>query len=174
MAPGMTAREHARERAGVFTVEIEDLEALEAADGRYAEASGVEQVVNRSSVHFYRRSGHSFVAREGGEVRGFVLAHASWSGGRPVVRVERLVGGEEVAPALVEAVVKSAYDAGVYDIVATLPRTDVSAHAAFDAAAFRPLPVSVVGRVLGSRGSQGETAARAIAGVGAGTSGEGG
>src|SRR5688572_6398387 len=130
----------------VTPVDISDCEALSTADRAYSSTLGVEPIIDRASVHFYQRSGHSFAARgcpddtggsahgagtsgagtSGGLVRlaGFVLAHASWSGGRPVVRVERLVtvpGCEAASAALVAAVVKSAYDAGVYDIVAAVP-----------------------------------------------------
>ena len=137
----------------VTPVELADLDELALVDGRYAHTMGDEVIVTRSSVHFYQRSGHSFAAREDGGVRGFVLAHASWSGGRPVVRVERLAGDTAAARPLVEAVVKSAYDAGVYDIVATVPDGDGTARDAFNGASFEQRPVSVVGRVLGSRGA---------------------
>lgn len=162
-------------------IDITDLEQLLAADQEYATVTGVEPVVDRASVHFYLRSGHSFAARgtsarstsaargtsaagSGDDLVGFVLAHASWSGGRPVVRVERLstVAGavdgagdvaEGVARALVEAVVKSAYDAGVYDIVAAVPTRDLPATSALSGASFEANDLSVYVRVLGSRGS---------------------
>jgi hypothetical protein len=85
-----------------------------------------------------------------------VLAHATWSGGRPVVRVERLAttdGTDAVARALVEAVVKSAYDAGVYDIVAAVPTHDVLATSVLAGASFAAYDLSVYVRVLGSRGA---------------------
>ena len=157
----------------VTPVDISDCEALSTADRAYSSTLGVEPIIDRASVHFYQRSGHSFAARgcpddtgdsahgagtSGGLERlaGFVLAHASWSGGRPVVRVERLVtvpGCEAASGALVAAVVKSAYDAGVYDIVAAVPSTDAVAASALAGAAFGEDDVSVYVRVLGSRGS---------------------
>lgn len=153
----------------VTAIELEDLAHLLGVDRIYSLRTGVEQVVDRASVHFYQRSGHSFCARAamtGGSTAtlddgveglfGFVLAHASWSGGRPVVRVERLAtvdSDEGVGRALIEATVKSAYDAGVYDIVAAVPTHDLLATSALSGASFVKDAVSVYGRVLGSRGS---------------------
>ena len=158
----------------VIPVEIGDYLALADADRVYAHSAGVEPIVDKASVHYYHRSGHSFAARsravaggaetagagdiaETGEALvGFVLAHATWSGGRPVVRVERLVttpATAAVAKSLVEAVVKSAYDAGVYDIVAAVPHSDPLATAALTGSAFVQSAVSVYVRVLGSRGA---------------------
>lgn len=144
-------------------IDIGDLAALMALDRVYSVTAKVEPVVDRASVHFYQRSGHSFAARDlgraggsPGDLSGFVLAHASWSGGRPVVRVERLaVAGdvEGVAPALVEAIVKSAYDAGVYDVVAAVPTSDEVASSALRGSAFLENDLSFYVRVLGSRGS---------------------
>jgi len=162
----------------VTPIDLSDLEQLMAVDRHYAAATEVDSIVDRASVHFYQRSGHSFAARgtaaargssaarnssatrgssEAGssdELLGFMLAHASWSGGRPVVRVERLAAGAtDVARALVEAVVKSAYDAGVYDIVAAVPTRDLLAATALSDASFAEGDLSVYVRVLGSRGS---------------------
>src|SRR5690606_17954536 len=103
--------------AFLIHIELDDLDELMEADARYAGATGQELVVSRSSVQFHHRTAHSVVARDGTDVRGFVLAHASWSGGRPVVRVERLAGAAPSVGPLLEAVLKSAYDARVYDIV---------------------------------------------------------
>ena len=152
--------------ARVTPIDLADLDDLLDADERYSTHVGLEPVVERASVHYYQRSGHSFAARKstdggvsthvGGDgVLGFVLAHATWSGGRPVVRVERLAtcGEDAVARALVEAVVKSAYDAGVYDIVAAVPTRDALATSALANASFAHDDLSVYVRVLGSRGS---------------------
>jgi hypothetical protein len=117
----------------VTPIDLADLDDLLDADERYSTHVGLEPVVEL----------------------GFVLAHATWSGGRPVVRVERLAtcGEDAVARALVEAVVKSAYDAGVYDIVAAVPTRDALATSALANASFAHDDLSVYVRVLGSRGS---------------------
>lgn len=158
----------------VTPVELADLDDLALVDGRYAHAMGDEVVVSRPSVHFYQRSGHSFTARDGAAVLGFVLAHATWSGGRPVVRIERLAGDAAGLRPLVEAVVKSAYDAGVYDIVATVPDTDGLAKHALGSATFQPRAATVLGRVLGSRGQRQASPPAGADGLMAGPTGKGG
>lgn len=145
----------------VIPIELTDLPRLRQVDEDYSAASGTEPVVDRASVHYFQRTGHSFLASGAAdEVLGFVLAHASWSGGRPVVRVERLAVPpsqpaleSSISEALVDAVVKSAYDSGVYDISAIVPRTDAVARAALLDATFAEQDALVFSRVLGSRGS---------------------
>src|SRR5690606_18563291 len=96
-------RAQATPRPLLRPIELGDLEALADLDARYARATGQSQVMDRASVHYYLRSGHSFVAErvqlgaakpaghsEGqAELDGFVLAHSTWSGRTAVVRVER-------------------------------------------------------------------------------------
>jgi len=151
----------------VTPLDLTSLENLVAVDEDYSRRHSLATVVDRASIHYYQRSGHSFVvttqraASGDDDLLGFVLAHASWSGGRPVVRVERLAtvagaaaGAAAAAAALVEAVVKSAYDAGVYDISAAVPNGDGLATTALGGASFGPSDTSIYVRVLGSRAAQ--------------------
>src|SRR5690606_25979992 len=113
------------------------------------------------SGHFFARSGHSFVvetplhpAIEAAPV-GFLLAHASWSGAHAVVRLERITvepgpGSAELAGALTAAVVKSAYDAGVYRLVANVAAADRVARDALEATLFESEPRVSYVRQLGS------------------------
>jgi hypothetical protein len=141
--------------AALRPVDVDDLDALEALDAAYAAAHGLAPAVTRASLAFYARSGHSFVAGPAGAPRGFVLAHAVWDGARPTVSVARVVAaGDEasVLHALVEAVVKSAYDAAVYDLAIELPAADGAARAALEAP-WRERPVRRFERILGARAS---------------------
>lgn len=142
----------------VTAVEVDDLLELTAADEEYARRVGVEQVVDTASLHFFQRSGHSFVARSAGTAVGFVLAHATWTGARPALRIERLavtgvgdIGARAAGVALIEAVIKSAYDSGVYDLQAALPEGDAVAADVLAVTAFLPSPARLFERVLGSR-----------------------
>jgi hypothetical protein len=143
----------------VRPLSFEDVDALRPLDESYVRLTAQEPLVEQASVSFYCRSGHSFVLEDGGEVAGFLLAQAIWDGRRPAVAVRRLVagptGGEAARQSLLEAVTKSAYDAGVYDIVVEQPEADGEAVAALAAAGYSPRPVRVFGRVLGSRSGGG-------------------
>ncbi|MBX3139534.1 MAG: DUF1999 family protein [Trueperaceae bacterium] len=120
-----------------------DLERLAELDGAYSSRHGLERAVNLAALRFFERSGHSFVAEvgdaavvdsaatdstAGAELAGFLLAQAVWTGERPTVHAHRLAAHEdataEARAALAGALVKSAYDAGVYDLVFRTPRTD--------------------------------------------------
>ena len=76
------------------------------------------------ALKFYERSEHSFLADDGGEMRGFVFAQSVWQGDRPLVFVRTLALAPGAAPelageaasGLLHAVVKSAYDTAVYEI----------------------------------------------------------
>ncbi|WP_424951150.1 DUF1999 family protein [Deinococcus sp.] len=82
------------------------------------------------ALRFYLRSEHSFVAeeREGGdEVRGglltgIVFAQSVWMGDKPIILITACLlrpGSEDegqTAAGLLHAVIKSAYDAAVYEI----------------------------------------------------------
>ena len=134
----------------------DDTELLEAIDGAYSDSLGVQSTASRGSASYHARTGHSFVAERDGQPLGFILASALWTGGRPVVRLERLAlaaGAAEAARrALVAALVKSAYDAGVYDLLAELPAGDSAGEAAMLATDFRQADVKQFQRTLGSRG----------------------
>lgn len=134
----------------------EDQEALKPLDKTYAAQYGLEPVVTKSSVSFYVRSGHAFVAVRGGEPVGFVLAQAVWNGTRPTVYVNRLSVGDptdtRAREALLEAVTKSAYDAAVYDLQVQVPEADDGAAQALAAKSYALEPERVYRRVLGSRG----------------------
>lgn len=141
-----------------------DLDALTPLDAAYASALGAGPYVNRGSLHFFGRSGHSFVAEAAeGRPLGFVLAHSTWTGGHPALRLERLVAGPgndraDVAAALAEAVVKSAYDAGVYRLTAEAPEADDVGRTALTRAGFSQRDVVAYGRTLGSAGTNGKRA----------------
>lgn len=138
----------------------DDQEVLGPLDASYAAQFGLEPVVTRSSVSFYVRSGHAFVAVRNGETVGFVLAQAVWNGTRPTVYVNRLavadpsdtVADTEAREALLEAVTKSAYDAAVYDLQVQVPETDDGAAQALGVKSYTLRAERVYGRVLGSRG----------------------
>jgi hypothetical protein len=83
-----------------------------------------------------------------------VLAQAVWDGVRPTVRVSRLVGTPEARRALAEAVVKSAYDAAVYDLVAEVPAADGALATLLADAHWFERPTRRFERVLGTRGSR--------------------
>lgn len=139
--------------AALRPVDVDDLDAFAPLDAAYASTYGLASAVTRASLAFYARSGHSFAAGPVAAPRGFVLAHAVWDGARPTVTVARVVAMDDdavVLRALVEAVVKSAYDAAVYDLVIDLPADDGAARTALDAP-WRERPVRRFERVLGAR-----------------------
>lgn len=79
------------------------------------------------ALRFYLRSEHSFVAEEQGRLAGVILAQSVWMGDRPIVLVtavlvrpqtEAETGADprETAAGLLHAVIKSAYDAAVYEV----------------------------------------------------------
>lgn len=149
----------------VRPLEPTDPEALADLDRLYARDHEVTEVVSRASVHYFSRSAHSFVAEaplaaegasEAGAMLGFVLAHPVWSGGGAVVRIERLTTsaaderGPEAAAALAAAVVKSAYDAGVYRLLASVPQSDSLGSAALATELFETEASVMFTRSLGS------------------------
>lgn len=132
----------------------DDQEALELLDATYAAHFGLEAIATRSSVSFYVRTGHAFIAVRDGEPVGFVLAQAVWNGTRPTVYVNRLVAeltDTEAREALLEAVTKSAYDAAVYDLQVQVPEADDGAAQALAVKRYALRAERVYGRVLGSR-----------------------
>ena len=134
----------------------EDLELLLPLDTKYADESDCEAVVSSASLSFYERSGHSFTVEESGEAVGFLLAQAVWDGSRPTVTVRRSVANDERGlVALLEALTKSAYDAGVYDIVVEQPQTDAIGEHALEKCGYTPRPSRLYSRVLGSRSRSG-------------------
>lgn len=145
---------------------IDDLDELLAIDVEYAAARGLEPLVSLASLHLYQRAGHAFVAHAGDETAsaarresspatGFVLAQAIWGGDRATVSVQRIAlkreADETAALALVKALTKSAYDAGVYQLEVSLPAADVAARRAFESEQFVTLPNVVLARGLVSR-----------------------
>lgn len=139
--------------AALRPVDVDDLDALAPLDAAYAASHGLAAAVTRASLAFYARSGHSFAVGPAPAPRGFVLAHAVWDGARPIVTVARLVavdGDAAVLRALLEAVVKSAYDAAVYDLAIDVPTDDAAVRAALDVP-WRERPLRRFERVLGAR-----------------------
>jgi hypothetical protein len=134
----------------------DDEKLLTEIDKSYAESVGLQPFLSRSSLHFYVRTGHSFVAVKAGQPTGFVLAQSVWNGTRPTVYVNRLavadVADTASRLALLEAVTKSAYDAAVYDLQVLHPLADEQGLAALAEKQYGERPFRVYERVLGSRG----------------------
>jgi hypothetical protein len=136
----------------------DDEDVLEEIDNVYAQNVGLEPFLSRSSLHFYVRTGHSFVAVRSGEPTGFILAQSVWNGTRPTVYVNRLAVAnlEDVDSrlALLEAVTKSAYDAAVYDLQVQQPSADVQGWVALAEKQYTEKPLRIFERILGSRGQK--------------------
>jgi hypothetical protein len=135
----------------LHALEPDDEAALGALDAAYAEAYGVEPLISAAAVSFFARSGHAFVAREGGTVLGFVLAQAVWGGARPTLQTPRLIGPRAVREALLAALVKSAYDAAVLDLTVAVPAADTELAELLAADGWREQPLRSFVRALGSR-----------------------
>jgi hypothetical protein len=134
----------------------DDQDALTGIDAAYAAAFGLEPLISKSSVSFYVRTGHAFVAVRGAAPVGFVFAQAVWNGTRPTVYAARLAvadpADEGAREALLEALTKSAYDAAVYDLQVQVPEADGEASRALSAKRYAPLAERLYNRRLGSRG----------------------
>jgi Protein of unknown function (DUF1999) len=135
----------------------DDEEALAEIDKAYAQQVGLGPFLSRSSLHFYVRTGHSFVAVRSGQPTGFVLAQSVWNGTRPTVYVNRLavesLEDNESRLALLEAVTKSAYDAAVYDLHVQHPSADIEGLVALAEKQYLEKPFRLFERILGSRGT---------------------
>ena len=139
----------------------DDQDLLGPLDTAYAKEFGLEPIVTKSSVSFYVRTGHAFVAVRDAQAAGFVLAQAVWNGTRPTVYVNRLSvpkrdveADTEARAALLEAVTKSAYDAAVYDLQVQVPDADDGAALVLATKSYALRPEHLYGRVLGSRGQK--------------------
>ena len=142
----------------VRPISVEDLEALSAVDKIYAEAFSLEPVMTRSSLNFYARSGHSFVSLNKDRITGFVFAQSVWNGTRPTVQTYRLAVNVNdqltraaSREALFEAVVKSAYDAAVYDLQMVQSEGDAATVAILERL-YKKQAARVYTLTLGSRG----------------------
>lgn len=151
-----------------------DLDVLTLLDERYARGHGLERLVSAGSLRFFGRTEHSFVAESGSgsgsHLLGFVFAQAVWSGERPQVLMQRLATSDAgvdpdlaavASASLVKALVKSAYDSGVYDLVTRVPATDVALRDLLRTEAFFEDEQVTYVRLLGSRGAQVAAAAEA-------------
>lgn len=136
------------------TVSVEDEDPLRVLDEAYSARHDLEPVISVGSLNFFARSGHSFVAEEHGRPAGVVLGQAIWDGNRPFVLVDRLIGVQRVREPLLEALTKSAYDAGVYDISVRVPVGDEEAMSALRESGYRAQRMVLYERVLGSRAAQ--------------------
>jgi hypothetical protein len=136
----------------------DDEDVLVGIDQTYAQQVGLGPFLSRSSLHFYVRTGHSFVAVRSGEPTGFVLAQSVWNGTRPTVYVNRLavatLEDTESRLALLEAITKSAYDAAVYDLQVQHSSADVQGLAALSEKQYAEKPLRIFERILGSRGQK--------------------
>ncbi|WP_425148047.1 DUF1999 domain-containing protein [Deinococcus sp.] len=112
--------------------DFETLSALDGAVQRHLDA-GFEALPEREqqgrlrtslpALRFYLRSEHSFVAEENGAPVGLMLAQSVWMGDRPIILVTACLlhpalgdAGSGAAAGLLHAVIKSAYDAAVYEV----------------------------------------------------------
>jgi len=111
-------------------IDLDDEAALSALDQAYADQHRLAGMVRPAALSYFARSGHAFVAEELGDDGrfapvGFLLAHALWDGWAPSVALVRLVAQTAAARhALVEACVKSAYDAAVKHLSVDVPEGD--------------------------------------------------
>lgn len=146
-------------RTYVRPLTVEDGELLQEIDQQEARRYGLEPALTRGSLSFYARTGHALVALRGDRPCGFVLAQAVWNGTRPTVVATRLAvlaeEDDEARAALIAALTKSTYDAAVYDLQVQLSRRDGRTAQVLVSQQYRDLPLSLYGRVLGSRGQEG-------------------
>ena len=118
------------------------------ADTGWAALPGREQEgrlrTSLPALRFYLRSEHSFIAEArasgdetpGGLLTGVIFAQSVWMGDRPIILVTACLvrpgseQGGETAAGLLHAVIKSAYDAAVYEVhYALTPQLEVAAQA---------------------------------------------
>ncbi|GAB5602745.1 DUF1999 family protein [Thermus sp. FJN-A] len=117
-----------------------------------------DRPLSLGAVRFFARTGHSFLAEEGESPLGFALAQAVWQGEATTVLLTRIEGKDQkVLEGLLAAVVKSAYDAGVYEVALHLDPGRKALAEALLAQGFAVGPLVLAVRVLGSRGKRGET-----------------
>jgi hypothetical protein len=161
-------------------VETDDLADLAPLDAAYAARYGVDPLVGAAALSFFARTGHAFVAQAAGGTAagppggtaggpagspvgavagaagerprpvGMALAQAVWDGARPTVWLVRLIGEAPARRALADAVVKSAYDAAVYTLVADVPGDDADLADLMADAGWRERPIRRFERTLGS------------------------
>lgn len=130
-----------------------DVPLFSALDEAHAQTYGVDATLTAASARFFERDGYSFVC-DSPAGRGFVVAQGLFNGqaAQVQIRVAAADGDREaVLRALFQAVAKAAYDSGVYELTATLPQADEEAARAMSETMFRPEPLTVYRRLLGSR-----------------------
>ncbi len=77
------------------------------------------------AVRYFARTGHSFLAEEGEEARGFILAQAVWQGEGVMLWVSRLEAQDEATlKGLLRALLKSGKDTGVHRVALGLDPED--------------------------------------------------
>lgn len=118
-----------------------------------------ERRTGLAALRFYSRSGHSFLAEDEAGAHGFLLAQPVWQGDRATVLVTRAVAdAPDVLTGLLNALVKSAYDAAAYEVALLAdPERDPHLLEAAAAAGLREDGRRLFARVLGSRGAEGAT-----------------
>ena len=122
-------------------------------DTDHAKAYDLDPVLTTASGRFFQRDGYSFVAT-GSAGRGFVIAQGTFNGQAANVQISYAAAEGDrpaVLHALFAAVAKAAYDSGVYELTATVPTADNEAHEALGQTLFKPRPLTVFRRFLGSR-----------------------
>ncbi len=119
----------------------EDLKALNRLAG--------EAPLGLGALRFFARSGHTFLAEEGEEVKGFALAQAVWQGEGAMVLLSRLEGEDQATlEGLLRAVVKSALDTGAHTVVFHLDPEKPLHRRALEALGFGVGPKVVAAKVL--------------------------
>ncbi|KGQ22119.1 DUF1999 family protein [Thermus filiformis] len=124
-------------------IQEEDLPLLNALAG--------DRPLSLAQVRFFARTHHSFLAEEEAP-QGFALAQALWQGDRATVLIGRIEGrSPEALSGLLRAVVKSAYDAGVYEVALHLDPAREELAEALRAEGFQVGPLVLAVRLLGRR-----------------------
>lgn len=130
-----------------------DVPTFHTLDTTHANTYDLDPVLTTASGRFFQRDGYSFVVDSNAN-RGFVIAQGTFNGQAANVQISYAAAEgnrPQVLHALFAAVAKAAYDSGVYELTATIPSTDQAAQQALEQALFKPRPLTVYRRFLGSR-----------------------
>lgn len=108
------------------------------------------------ALRFFARTGHSFVAEQAGMTCGYALAQAVWQGEQVTVLITRMVGADApIYTHLLNAVIKSAHDAGVYEVALHVLPDDQGLQAALSSSGFTVGPAMLASKRLGKAGRSG-------------------
>lgn len=108
------------------------------------------------ALRFFARTGHSFVAEQDGTLCGYVLAQAVWQGEQVTVLIIRMMAADvPTYTHLLNAVIKSAHDAGVYEVALHVWPDDRVLQAALIGSGFTVGPAVLASKRLGRAGETG-------------------